>query len=105
MLIVYLCGALVTALATMGGAIRFSDPHTGPRTQLAVAVMAGVFWPVVVIGALQAMGMLLLANWMRTAPAAESAPAAEAAPAPAPAAEAAPAADMEARSSELVFTG
>lgn len=98
MLIVYLCGALATALAAMGGAIRFSDPRTGPRTQVVVAVLAGVFWPVVAIGALQAIGMLVLANWMRTAtPAADAAAAAE---------EAVDAgAELDAPAPELLFTG
>lgn len=91
MLIIYLCGALATALAGMGGAIRFSDPRTGPRTQVAVVVMAGVFWPVVAIGALQAVGMLLLANWMRTAPTADVA--------------ATDASDADVPTSELLFTG
>jgi len=98
-LIVYLCGALATALAGMGGAIRFSDPRTSPRTQVAVVVMAGVFWPVVAIGALQAIGMLLLVNWLRTAPAADVAADADAD------AAATPAADVDARASELLFTG
>ncbi|MGB0969967.1 MAG: hypothetical protein ACPGVG_03240, partial [Mycobacterium sp.] len=71
-LIVYLCGALATALAGIGGAIRYSDPRTGPRTQVAVVVMAAVFWPVVAVGALQAFGMLLLANWFKSAPDADA---------------------------------
>lgn len=98
MLIVYLCGALATALAAMGGAIRFSDPRTGPRTQVVVAVLAGVFWPVVAIGALQAIGMLVLANWMRTA-----APAADAAAAAEEAVDAG--AELDAPAPELLFTG
>jgi hypothetical protein len=97
-LIVYLCGALATALAAMGGAIRFSDPRTGPRTQVVVAVLAGVFWPVVAIGALQAIGMLVLANWMRTA-----APAADAAAAAEEAVDAG--AELDAPAPELLFTG
>jgi hypothetical protein len=101
-LIVYLCGALATALAAMGGAIRFSDPRTGPRTQVVVAVLAGVFWPVVAIGALQAIGMLVLANWMRTAT-----PAADAAADAAAAAEEAvdAGAELDAPAPELLFTG
>ena len=99
MLIVYLCAALATALAMIGGAIRFSDPRTGPRTQFAVAVLAGAFWPVVAIGALQAVGMLLLANWLRTEPAADAAGDADA--------DVAGNADADADvpTSELLFTG
>ena len=67
MLVVYLCGALATAMAAMGGVVRFFG-RTGPFTQVAVAVLAGVFWPIVAIGALQAIGIALLANWMRPAP-------------------------------------
>lgn len=88
MLIAYLCGALATAMAAMGGAIRFSGPRTGLFTQLGVAVLAGVFWPVVAIGALQAMGIALLANWMRPTPTAADADA-----------------DADASTLELLLTG
>lgn len=70
-MVVYLCGALATAMAAMGGVIGFFG-RTGPFTQVAVAVLAGVFWPIVAIGALQAMGIALLASWMRPAPAADA---------------------------------
>ncbi len=53
MLTVYLCGALVVAMAALGCAIWFSDLRTevSPVDQVAVAFLAGVLWPVVAIGA------------------------------------------------------
>lgn len=75
---VYLCGALATAVAAMGGAIRFSGLRTGQFTQVAVAVLAGAFWPVVILGALQVIGIALLVNSIAPAPAPARAPAPEA---------------------------
>jgi len=48
-LVTYLCGAIVIALAVIGGAIPFSDPSTEarPLTRVAFAVLAGALWPVV----------------------------------------------------------
>ncbi|MCH9761013.1 MAG: hypothetical protein K0U75_10210 [Actinomycetia bacterium] len=48
-LVTYLCGAFVIALAVIGGAIPLSDPSTEgrPLTRVAFAVLAGALWPVV----------------------------------------------------------
>ena len=61
LIVVYLCGALVTAVAAMGASIRFSDPGAvvSPRTRAAVAVLAGARWPLMAVGALQAIGCSL----------------------------------------------
>ncbi len=60
-LIVYLCGALVTAVAALGGVFRGSDPDAvvSPRTRAVVAVLAGALWPLLAVGALQAIGCSL----------------------------------------------
>ena len=54
MLTMYLCGALITAVAAIGGSVRFSDPRTAvsPLTRVLVAVLAGALWPVMAVGAL-----------------------------------------------------
>ncbi len=72
MLTMYLCGALITALAAIGGSIRFSDPHTGvsPSTRVAVAVLAGALWPVMAVGALLLVAAVPLLESLGTAPAA-----------------------------------
>lgn len=67
MLIAYSCGALATALAAMVGANRVSGRTDNRATQIAVTVLAGAFWPVVAVGVLQAIGVVLLANTMKTA--------------------------------------
>jgi hypothetical protein len=69
MLMVYLCGALITAVAAIGGSIRFSAPQTAetPLTRVAVAVLAGAIWPVLVVGAVQVLGISLLTRWRRAA--------------------------------------
>ena len=48
-LVTYLCGALIVALAVISGAIPFSDTSTEgrPLTRVAFAVLAGALWPVV----------------------------------------------------------
>ncbi len=60
-MIVYLCGALMTAVAAVGGVFRGSDPDAvvGPRTRALVAVLAGALWPLLAVGALQAIGCSL----------------------------------------------
>ncbi len=64
MLTVYLCGVLVAAAVTIGSTIRFSDPgaRVTALTRVSVAILAGVFWPVLAVGLLQAMGISLLAR-------------------------------------------
>lgn len=100
-MIVYLCGALATALAAIGGGIRLSGPRTDPITRVGAAVLAGALWPVVAIGAIQAIGFALfvkcmrtVAKWMRTASAAK-----------APAAKAPADADAASVRMELLLTG
>ena len=74
MLTMYLCGALIAAVAVIGGSIRFSVPQTAetPLTRLAVAVLAGAIWPLLVVGAVQVLGISVLSRWMRAAPSAQA---------------------------------
>lgn len=72
MMTVYLFGALATAMAAMGGAIRFSGPRTGPLTRIVIVVLAGALWPVMAVGALQALGIALLTRWLGAARAADA---------------------------------
>ncbi len=71
MLTMYLCGALITALAAIGGSIRFSDPHTAvsPSTRVAVGVLAGALWPVMAVGALLLVAAVPLLESLGHAPA------------------------------------
>ncbi len=64
MIVYYLCGALVTAVAAMGGVFRVSDPDAAvnPRTRAVVAVLAGALWPLIAVGALQALCLSLLSS-------------------------------------------
>lgn len=71
MLTVYLCGALVTAMAVLGGAVKFSDRRSAaqPRTRVAVALLAGALWPIVAVGVLSLMAVVPLLEYLGTAPA------------------------------------
>lgn len=70
MLTMYLCGALITAVAAIGGSIRFSDPQTAvsPITRGLVAVLAGALWPVMAVGALLLVAVVPLLESLGTAP-------------------------------------
>ncbi|MGB0972834.1 MAG: hypothetical protein ACPGVG_18030 [Mycobacterium sp.] len=64
MLTMYLCGALIAAVATIGATIRFSGsgaPVTA-MTRVSVAVLAGALWPLLAVGVLQGAGISLLAR-------------------------------------------
>ncbi len=54
MLTMYLCGALITAVAAISVGIRLADPRisVSPLTRFSVAALAGAIWPVVAVGAL-----------------------------------------------------
>ncbi|MCH9707927.1 MAG: hypothetical protein K0U70_15475 [Actinomycetia bacterium] len=73
MLTVYLCGALITAVAAIGGSAHFSDPRTpvSPVTRVVVAVLAGALWPVIAVGALLLIAAVPLLESLGTAPAAK----------------------------------
>lgn len=68
-LTMYLCGALITAVAAIGGSVRFSDPRTAvsPLTRVAVAVLAGALWPVMAVGALSLIVVVPLLESLGTA--------------------------------------
>jgi len=70
-LTVYLSGFLITAVATIGGSVHFSDPRTpvSPVTRLVVAVLAGALWPVIAVGALLLIAAVPLLESLGTAPA------------------------------------
>ncbi len=70
-LTVYLSGALITAVAAIGGSVHFSDPRTpvSPVTRLVVAVLAGALWPVIAVGALLLIAAVPLLESLGTAPA------------------------------------
>ncbi len=54
MLTMYLCGALITAVAAIGVSIQFADPRMSVSavTRVSVAAVASALWPVVAVGAL-----------------------------------------------------
>ncbi len=70
MLTMYLCGALITAVAAIGGSLRFSDARTPvtPTTRVLVAVLAGALWPVMAVGALLLIAVVPLLESLGTAP-------------------------------------
>ncbi|MGD9622859.1 MAG: hypothetical protein AB7G47_22205 [Mycolicibacterium sp.] len=74
MLIIYLGCALVTAIAAMAAAIRFSDARTAPSplSRLAVAGLAGALWPIMAVGVLSLMVIVPLLKLLGIAPAAET---------------------------------
>jgi len=69
MLTMYLCGALITAVAAIGGSLRFSDVRTPvtPMTRVLVAVVAGALWPVMAVGALLLVAVVPLLESLGTA--------------------------------------
>lgn len=73
MLAVYLCGALITAVAALGASVGFSDPRTAvpPLTRGVVAVLAGTLWPVVAVGALSLAVAVPLLKLLGTTPESE----------------------------------
>ena len=69
----YLCGALVTAFGASVATNRFSERQEPlPRTRL--IALAGVLWPVVLIGLMQLILIAGLAKAMRLADALLSGP-------------------------------
>jgi len=70
MLTIYLCGALITAVAALGASIRFSDPRTAvsPVTRVSIATLAGALWPVVAVGALSIAVFVPLVKSLGTSP-------------------------------------
>lgn len=68
MVIAYLCGAVVIAAVVWVAVSRFADPRvtSGSLTRVAGAVVAGAIWPILVVGALQALLISLLVRWIRS---------------------------------------
>lgn len=69
MLTMYLCGALITAVAAIGASIQFAEPRTSvsPVTRVSAAAVAGALWPVVAVGALSLAVMAPMVKRLRTA--------------------------------------
>ena len=68
MMTVYLCGWLITAIATLAAADRLSSGDSPPmRVCVGVGVVAGALWPVVIMGLVQLAAITLIARPSRTA--------------------------------------
>lgn len=65
---VYLCGWLVTTIGTVVAANRLCDPRMSPQSPVrgSLAVLAGVLWPVLVVGVVELIAVAVLARRMRT---------------------------------------
>ena len=74
MVTAYLCGAVVIAAVVWVAVSRFADPRvaSGSLTRVAGAVVAGATWPILVVGALQALLISLLVRWLRSVSAAKA---------------------------------
>ncbi len=68
MLVAYLCGALVAAMGALAATRSSHQPTASLLARVAPAVLVGLLGPVVVVGALQAIGIALLVGRMSTAP-------------------------------------
>jgi hypothetical protein len=64
---IYLCGALVTAAGASVGADLFSERDVPVVVRTGAILLAGVFWPVVLVGMVQLICIAGLAKAMRTA--------------------------------------
>ncbi len=85
LLTVYLCGWLVTTIGALVAVNWFSDRRTSsPLAHGSLAVLAGVLWPVLVVGLAELVAIVIVCRRMRTtvareddcAPAGHDAPAA-----------------------------
>jgi hypothetical protein len=50
---IYLYGAIIAAAGTSVAADLFSDDRSTPKVRVALTVVAGVLWPLMLIGLLQ----------------------------------------------------
>jgi len=67
MLPMYLTGCIVTTLGVLVACIRLRGMRDGRRLSAALlATVAGVLWPVLVIGVFQLVGVVLLVDAMRS---------------------------------------
>src|ERR1700694_2713089 len=65
---VYLCGWLVTTIGALVAVNRLSDRRTSRSLSLgSLAVLAGVLWPVLVVGVVELIAIVLVARRMRAA--------------------------------------
>ena len=69
----YLCGALITAVGASVATDRFSEREE-PRHRTGLIPLAGVLWPVVLVGLMQLILIAGLAKAMRLADALLSGP-------------------------------
>ena len=68
LLTVYLCGWLVTTIGALVAANRFSDHRTAsPLAHGTFAVLAGVLWPVLVVGVAEVLAIVIATRRMRIA--------------------------------------
>jgi hypothetical protein len=67
MVLVYLCGWLVTTVGVAITATHFSDREMSrPLSVGSLAVLAGALWPVMVIGVMELLAIAAVAKGMRT---------------------------------------
>jgi hypothetical protein len=72
---VYLCGWLVTTIGTLVAANRLSDrgmSRPRPLSLGSLAVLAGVLWPVLVVGVVELIAIIVVVRRMRAASARQS---------------------------------
>jgi hypothetical protein len=67
LLTVYLCGWLVTTIGALVAVNWFSDRRTSsPLAHGSLAVLAGVLWPVLVVGFAELVAIVIVSRRMRT---------------------------------------
>lgn len=59
---VYLCGALVTLVGAAIAADRLAEPDVAPAARAGAIVIAGVSWPVLLVGLVQLLCIAGLAK-------------------------------------------
>jgi FtsH-binding integral membrane protein len=70
---VYLCGWLITTIGALVAANRLSDRRMSRPLPLgSLAVLAGVLWPVLVVGVVELIAIVVVARKMRAATARQS---------------------------------
>ena len=62
LLIVYLCGCLATMIGVLVAASRFGDRRVSQSLRGLLAVLAGVLWPVLVVGVVELIAIVVLAQ-------------------------------------------
>lgn len=67
LLTVYLCGWLVTTIGALVAVNWFSDRRTSsPLARGSLAVLAGVLWPVLVVGLAELVAIVIVTRKMRS---------------------------------------